>query len=153
MYFRMGSHSKIISYSSITSHSKDQSIREKTTKYHGDINTGMCALSKLIMRVMSMITYSSPPFPSPSSLTPFHPLSLALFHPISSAVTPFHPPSPHFIPLHPMKFLIQINDEVLDRLKYHLRHELVLYAYALSLILEQYSKIVEKSVNNQRGKN
>ena len=49
-----------------------------------------------------------------------------------------------------MDILRQIDDEVLDRIKYHLRHELVLYAYALSLIVEQYSRIVETSVEKYR---
>ena len=44
-----------------------------------------------------------------------------------------------------MAILMQIEDTVLDRMKYHLRHELVLYAYALTLIHEQYKRIVEKS--------
>ena len=42
-----------------------------------------------------------------------------------------------------MEILTHIDDEVFDRIKYHLRHELVLYAHALSLILEQYTRIVD----------
>ena len=49
-----------------------------------------------------------------------------------------------------MEILMQIDDDVLDLIKYHLRHELVLYAYALSLILEQYKSIMTGSTNDAR---